>query len=197
MVGEYVNAYTPVNCICSKGHPCKPAPRNIQQGCGMCGQCPQSRGEQMLWQAIKELSFVPAKGYHASIPDLEYDCYIMYKDVPVYIEYHGIQHEKPIPLFHKNSDFDYRDDPELLETHMEENFEYRRQLDLLKIHVAKKNGIKMIILDHTWVKKSMEEWVTYLRESLESDRMFIVDSELHDWCHEEPSDETLKRLVTE
>jgi len=39
VIGEYRGKNTPVDCICPKGHPCRPLPSNIQQGCGMCNQC--------------------------------------------------------------------------------------------------------------------------------------------------------------
>lgn len=39
VVGEYVDALTPVDCICRQGHRCRPWPSNIQQGQGMCRTC--------------------------------------------------------------------------------------------------------------------------------------------------------------
>ncbi len=39
ILGEYVNARTPVDCVCSKGHSCKPVPANIHQGHEMCRIC--------------------------------------------------------------------------------------------------------------------------------------------------------------
>jgi hypothetical protein len=52
VTGEYINSSTPVECICSKGHPCNPRPGDIQQGHGMCGCCSNSRGYSktaILW----------------------------------------------------------------------------------------------------------------------------------------------------
>ena len=39
VIGEYTNSSTRVDCICKDGHPCKPAPGDIQQGHGMCRIC--------------------------------------------------------------------------------------------------------------------------------------------------------------
>jgi hypothetical protein len=44
VTGEYKDAHTPVECICSEGHSCNPRPGHIQQGHGMCGCCSNSRG---------------------------------------------------------------------------------------------------------------------------------------------------------
>lgn len=39
MVGEYVNAGTPVACVCGLGHPCMPWPNSVTQGQGICRTC--------------------------------------------------------------------------------------------------------------------------------------------------------------
>lgn len=39
VIGQYVTARTPVDCICPNGHPCSPRPNNVQQGAGMCRIC--------------------------------------------------------------------------------------------------------------------------------------------------------------
>lgn len=37
--GEYVNALTPVRCVCRNGHDCQPLPASVQQGVGICRTC--------------------------------------------------------------------------------------------------------------------------------------------------------------
>jgi len=52
VIGEYKGADTPVDCICSEGHPCNPRPSDIKQGHGMCKRCSNSRGYSktaILW----------------------------------------------------------------------------------------------------------------------------------------------------
>jgi formylmethanofuran dehydrogenase subunit E len=39
VVGEYVNALTPVSLRCAEGHECSPRPHDVQQGRGICGEC--------------------------------------------------------------------------------------------------------------------------------------------------------------
>lgn len=39
VIGQYVGANTPVDCICPAGHPCAPRPTNVRSGQGMCRDC--------------------------------------------------------------------------------------------------------------------------------------------------------------
>jgi hypothetical protein len=179
VIGEYINSTTPVNTVCSKGHRCSPRPGNVQSGQGMCDQCGNSGGETLLYMALCELKFIPmSQAKHPSIPTLRYDCAVMIKDRLCYIEYHGIQHEKPEHFFNKTR-----------------GFEKQRQMDLLKAYVAKINNIKLIVLDHTWAKKPLEEWVKYLDKALKNKKQLIADSKLHNWVSDEPSKETLAKYL--
>jgi hypothetical protein len=46
VVGRYVTALTPVECICAAGHACRPWPSYLQQGGGMCQVCAaETRGK--------------------------------------------------------------------------------------------------------------------------------------------------------
>jgi len=180
VVGEYKNCGEDVDCICKNGHRCHPKPNNIQQGVGMCGRCSQSAGEMLLETTLTSLNLDSQyQAKHPSIPTLRYDYSFEYKNTLCYGEFHGIQHEG-----HRNF-FD----------EAEEDFNKRRQRDLLKVHIAKINNIRMIILDHTWSKKPLQEWVEYIRNCLERDEQIIADSELHGWVHEKPSDETIAKYV--
>jgi len=58
VTGEYKDAHTPVECICSEGHSCNPMPNNIQQGNGMCRICVGTDFEtakQNFFENIKNL----------------------------------------------------------------------------------------------------------------------------------------------
>jgi len=181
VVGEYTNALSKVECICRNGHVCHPIPNSIQQGQGICCQCTQSRGETMLFDALQKLGFnAVSQARHPSIPTLRYDYSVLTEDRIAFLEYHGIQHEKFTPLFHKTED----------------GFEKSRQRDLLKVYIARKNNIKLIILDHRWTKKPLKEWVNYLKSALENDEKLILNSKIHEWLkNEKPSDDTIAMYV--
>jgi hypothetical protein len=181
VLGIYIDAKTPVHCLCPEDHECYPSPNRIQQGGGMCDRCSQSRGEKILCRALEQLDFCPIpQAMHFSIPTLRYDYSIVIKDKIVFFEFHGIQHEEISRLFHEGK----------------EDFEECRQRDLLKIYIAVKNKIKLIILDHKWAKKPLNDWVSYLKSALERNELLIADSELHVWVKKEkPSHQTIRKYV--
>lgn len=39
MTGPYVDTRTPVRCVCSSGHECRPAPNHVIEGHGICLPC--------------------------------------------------------------------------------------------------------------------------------------------------------------
>ena len=39
IIGKYINARTPIECICKNGHRCHPSPGHVQQGGGICLVC--------------------------------------------------------------------------------------------------------------------------------------------------------------
>jgi hypothetical protein len=181
ILGTYTNCKAKIECICSKGHKCFPSPIGIRAGHGMCRFCKQSAGESLLGQALEKLGFTPVfQAVHPSIPYLRYDFSIGYNDTIVYLEYHGIQHDRFVRFFHPTSEKFYED----------------RQRDLLKIDVARKNNRKIIIFDYTWKYKPLEEWISYLDGALKKEKLVIADSELHDWVFsEELSKETREKYM--
>lgn len=182
VVGEYTGSNNPVDCVCPNGHECHPKPCIIRNGKGMCGKCAQSGLEMRLFQALEHLELNPVyQPVHPSIPTLRYDYSVLYKNITIYFETHGEQHEKFTSLFHKT----------------EEGFLKSRQRDLLKIHVARQNEIKLIIFDHTWGRKPLEDWVEYIVDCMFfRPETIIADSPLHSWVHtESPSKETIDKYT--
>lgn len=63
VVGEYIDARTPVDCICPDGHPCQPRPGGVLAGQGMCVSCghvtrnaaKKERGKVAFLKRIAEL----------------------------------------------------------------------------------------------------------------------------------------------
>jgi hypothetical protein len=59
VIGEYIDAHTPVECVCKNNHTCYPYPTNIQRGLGMCLTC---AGQNPLEVEKKFINFVIQKG---------------------------------------------------------------------------------------------------------------------------------------
>ena len=55
IIGGYVNANTPVQCICSRGHICSPIPNNIHKGQGMCATCSGNNGMSAAKEFIENI----------------------------------------------------------------------------------------------------------------------------------------------
>lgn len=201
VIGKYINAITPVECLCPLGHTCYPTPNNIQKGQGMCETCRSlqtvSNGEKLAKEAMEIIighdntykigtQFKPT-----DLKLLKYDLYITKTEedekvetIEMLIEFHGIQHEEEHRYYHKHLQGDKST----------EAFLAARERDLAKIYYAAKKGYKLVVLDHTWTKNSIEKWVEYLREAFESDKKLISDSPLHDWVrNDKPSKETIKK----
>lgn len=58
VVGEYTGSHTPTDCLCRKGHKCKPTPNNLNQGSNMCikcaGRCPEEAAKNFR-ESIEKL----------------------------------------------------------------------------------------------------------------------------------------------
>jgi hypothetical protein len=57
IVGEYVDVFTPVHCMCSKGHDCYPTPRSIQQKHRWCRKCEGYKDFTLLYLVYKRVNF--------------------------------------------------------------------------------------------------------------------------------------------
>lgn len=187
---NYTGSNNKIKCRCPKGHICYPRPYTISIGHNMCKICSlkegQSRGEKLLIEALKKLDIgIVEENYTPDLikknstgSQLRYDATIIKEGKTYFYEYHGRQHEGFVDRFHKT----------------QENFLIARQRDLVKIYVAKKMKAKLIVLDNTWVKKPIEEWVEYLQQVTFSKEQIVAESPLHEWVHTEiPTEESLER----
>ena len=97
---EYDGYEKTVNIICKKHGVFKQTPHNHTNGAG-CPNCSESRGEREVSRILEKLNifFVKQKTFYdlKDKSNLYYDFYLpKYK---LFIEYHGIQHMKPIKFF--------------------------------------------------------------------------------------------------
>lgn len=66
VIGQYINCYTPVKCVCIQKHECYPSPTSIQQGQGMCLKCAENcpiQAENNFRQRIDELGGIVIGNY--------------------------------------------------------------------------------------------------------------------------------------
>lgn len=198
VIGVYINALTPVECLCCMGHTCYPMPNNIKKGQGMCETCRHlqtvSKGEKMTREAMEiivknDTKYTVDTQFRPEDLNLKYDVFLTkieddekIEHIEMLIEFHGIQHEEEHKYYHKRLHGDKST----------EVFLAARERDLAKIYYAAKNNYKLVVLDYKWVTKPIEEWVEYLKTALESDKLLIADSPMHNWVrNDKPSKETI------
>jgi hypothetical protein len=66
VLGEYVNAYTPVTALCAAGHPCSVRPHAVQGGRGICRVCAK-QDPMTAWAEFRE--FVAQRGGRVLEPE--------------------------------------------------------------------------------------------------------------------------------
>jgi ferredoxin len=183
IIGEYVNAYTEIKCICRNGHLCTPKPRSVNTGNGICSICRESRGERICGLVLDSIFSVTSKAREYKIlpHKYRYDWFVQLNcGTKVLIEYHGTQHDKHEKRFH----------PEI------EGFIKQRRKDLNKVKIAMENGYKLIVLDHRWSKKPQNEWIEYLEDCFDSEKRLIADADFHQWVFEyENIEESISKLA--
>jgi hypothetical protein len=180
VIGEYVNNYTKIECICKRGHTCYPTPTSIQRGNNCCVKCKYSKGERMVEKVLTVLE-IPYKRevYHPSLGLLRFDFKFEYKGKTIYLEFDGVQHQEESKLFHKKAG----------------EFAKLRQRDLLKNYTCLKEvGTRLIRLDYSWVKerKSKEELEAYLVQALKSKDKIIANPKVYTWIDDVPTKATQK-----
>lgn len=105
---EYINNQTPVCIICPVHGEFWQRPINHLQGQG-CHKCSSSHGEVKIEAYLKSNNIEYTTQYHVlldkklfSRSKLRVDFYL--PDMNTIIEFHGVQHYKEIPFFHRRSD---------------------------------------------------------------------------------------------
>lgn len=96
VIGKYINARIPVDCICKNGHKCCPSPDSIKQGRGCCSRCRnKTEGKimnflQSLYLSITSQATFPWCRNPKTSSLYLYDFYL--PDLKILIEVDGRQH---------------------------------------------------------------------------------------------------------
>lgn len=172
VIGKYVNAYSPIECICEKGHICFPSSMNVNTGLGMCKQCIKSKGEFMLEKTLKSLNVeFNYQSIIESIPKLRFDYSFISKGQTYYVEYDDKQHFMYVELYHKSFT----------------GFNDHKQRDILKTHICAQQGHRIIRIDYTWKNKPLESWIDFLKSAIVSEETMIFSSpDLYTWLFQLP-----------
>ena len=109
VIGEYVNAYTPILHRCKiDGYEWFASPTNILFGKG-CPKCHESKGERKIrmWLESNNIQYIHQKPFKdcKDIKPLPFDFYL--PDYNLCIEFDGEQHYKPIEYFGGEKRFEY------------------------------------------------------------------------------------------
>ena len=137
---NYVSGRDKVEIGCYKHGYFFQTPENHLYRKAGCPACNASKGELALEEIFLKHSIKYVREY--KIPNIvnrfEYDFYL--PDKNTLIEFHGIQHYKPIEYFGG-----------------EENFCYVKRNDKLKKHLAKVNNIRILYFDYRQLKRLTKE----------------------------------------
>ncbi|WP_456364137.1 hypothetical protein [Priestia aryabhattai] len=130
VLGEYVNSKTKIGHLCMRcNEPFKAAPNHIRKGSG-CPHCHISKGEERIRRHLQDndTAFIREWKEHTCrhYKLLPMDFYL--PEYNVVIEFHGIQHKRFTPRFHKT----------------EADLFKQQKRDLIKRNYCNRNGIKLI-----------------------------------------------------
>ncbi len=187
--GKYINRRTRVECLCSKGHVCRPTFQKVRALGSFCGSCIDrntSYGEKLIIEVLENMKIKFTPEYrHPLTPKLRYDFMFTLGEKTYYIEYDGEQHFKKMPFFHKKDEF----------------FNEQRQRDLLKNYIVslEKNSV-LIRIDYKWCKKKnlmkrpnvILDLTKHIKECLASEGKIFTNNNLYTWL-----DDPLSKDITE
>lgn len=165
LISLYINSYTPVDVLCKDNHPCSVYPNSLQKGYALCKTCIGSSGEKLVASALGLLQLNYIREYRIPGKSFRYDFIVGGNTI---IEWDGVQHFKFSNLFHKTTK-DFLD---------KQNRDRQKIRDILDL------GGKMIRIDHTWGKKSVEELARCIYAALQSDQKLIVSNpDMYQWLY--------------
>lgn len=131
---DYITSRTKVEIICSKHGSFYQTPFSHLTGFSSCGKCRESKGERMISNMLDKLNINHVQEHRLAGFRYAYDFYL--PDYGVLVEYHGIQHYKPVEKFGGI-----------------ESFHLTKIRDNSKIELAKEQGLKLIVLNHEDLNK--------------------------------------------
>jgi hypothetical protein len=154
VVGEYITSHIPVECICEHGHSCRPYPKHIQEGYGMCPSCglksePLCRS---IFEKLLDMKFPKKRPEWLTWKEhpLELDGYN--EDAKIAFEYQGAQHEQYIPHFHRNGP---------------EDFQMQLDKDEFKVQRCKEYGVLLFVIPSAINHTDSDGMYEFILEQLE------------------------------
>lgn len=161
LIGKYVNAQTPVQVQCDKGHIWDPKPYYIVIG-NWCPFCTGSSGENAIASYLTEKGITyKSQSIIPGLPRKRFDFIFEYKGQRTIIEYDGKMHFKYYPYYHIT----------------EEYFYHRQLVDRVKNWVALSLGYKMIRIDD-WQLQHIREHLDRALEQL--DPLYLATPKLYE-----------------
>jgi hypothetical protein len=136
---DYTNARTDVEIICGEHGSFWQKPNNHLSGQG-CPVCKSSRGEEVIRLILEKHSIEFEREYMipGATPRYRYDFYLPYYNL--FIEFHGIQHYKPVEMFGG-----------------EEAYKDTVQRDTFKKAIARMMRIKLVSFSYLQLKQLTQE----------------------------------------
>lgn len=97
----YTKAYNKVIITCPIHGNFEQKAYSHLQGCG-CPICDSSKGEEQIFNYLKELGIFAKREYKISTNDYKYDFFLPFYNI--FIEFHGRQHYEYSPFFHESKE---------------------------------------------------------------------------------------------
>jgi very-short-patch-repair endonuclease len=163
VIGKYKGRDIPVECVCPKGHECKPRPACIQQGQGMCRICWESRGEREIRLFFKYKNISVNCQHRVQKHPYKYDCFV--PSINTLIEYDGEQHFDPDTHYNRKME-------EKKNLEKGEALKRQKKRDLHKTRLALENGYHIVRISYT----SYEYIKEIMTDILSNPRSLIVMS---------------------
>lgn len=140
-IAEYVGSHIKTNIICKEHGEFPQTPSNHLKGTG-CPQCKSiSKGEKLIGSILRKnhIEFKTEYVIPDSKPRFRYDFYL--PDRNLFIEFHGIQHYKPVSHFGG-----------------EEGYKQVRERDILKAGLARMARIPIVYFNYSDLKLDKKEF---------------------------------------
>lgn len=167
ITGMYIDTQTKIELMCENRHIFRVTPNYYMKG-GGCNVCSDSHGEKLIRQVLNNLQ-IPFSRNHIFpfLPTRKYDFAFRIDNIGVVvIEWDGAQHfgfQYPI---HDN----------------ENDFINGQEIDIIKTQAILTHGYKIIRIDYTWLKKSVQEISSYIHSSILSNEYMILSNlDMYRW----------------
>ena len=157
ITGRYQDHNTEIEMICPQSHTIQLSPQSFITGSG-CYLCNESLGEQLIRATLDGLGLAFISQY--TLLKRRYDFVII--SPTVVIEWDGGQHFTQNRLYHRD----------------ENHFRQQQQIDILKTQRILDYRCKMIRIDYTWLRQSIERISRFIKDSMYSSDYLTVSTPL-------------------